>query len=406
MEVGFYYDVVCPWAYLASRRIEAMAARVGASVRWEPILLGGLLRALGGSDDPNRAMSPPKRQVLRRDLARTAAWHGQRLRPPSGHPRRTVDAMRLCRLAPEGPTRVAVSDALFAAYWRDGRDVSDHELVSQVASAHGLDVAALDEAPARQALFDATAAAQARGVFGVPTVVANQTVEWGQDRIGRLLGSGAEADVSPVPPGPAPAATTLRLHHDFASPFSYLGATQAEALAAGRGAALSWRPILLGAMFRDIGTPDVPLFEMSEAKRAWVYEDLRRQAAQLSVPFRFPSHFPIRTVLPLRVALVDPATTLPIYRAAWARDRRIDTPQTLGPVLADAGFDAAALLSAATTAPIKQALRDNTAAATAAGACGVPTFEIATADRTQIVWGADRLAHVDAFLGGWQPDET
>ncbi len=404
MDVTFYYDVVCPWAYLASRRIDAMATRVGARVRWEPILLGGLLRATNGPDDPNAGMSPPRRAVSRRDLARTAAWYGERLRPPKGHPARTVDAMRLCRLAPAGPTRVAVSHALFAAYWRDGRDVSDRALLSKVATDHGLEVAALEGMPARQALFDATAAAARRGVFGVPTVVADDTLEWGQDRIVRLLGVASEGTASPVPTGPAPAGTQLRLYHDLSSPFSYLGAAQIEAVAAARGVAVSWRPILLGAMFRDIGTPDVPLFEMSEAKRAWVHDDLRRQAEAASVPFRFPTHFPIRSVLPLRVALAEPAATLPMYRAAWVDDRRVDTPEALAPVLSDAGFDAQALLSAATSEPIKLALRDNTAAATAAGACGVPTFEIVRDGRTQIVWGADRLAHVDAILGGWQPD--
>ena len=37
----FYYDVVCPYAYLASTQIEAMAARAGAEIEWVPVLLGG-----------------------------------------------------------------------------------------------------------------------------------------------------------------------------------------------------------------------------------------------------------------------------------------------------------------------------------------------------------------------------
>lgn len=40
--VIFYYDVVCPFAYMASRLVEAMAQRTGAEIVWRPVLLGKL----------------------------------------------------------------------------------------------------------------------------------------------------------------------------------------------------------------------------------------------------------------------------------------------------------------------------------------------------------------------------
>ena len=36
----FYYDVVCPFAYMASRLVEGMARRAGATITWKPVLLG------------------------------------------------------------------------------------------------------------------------------------------------------------------------------------------------------------------------------------------------------------------------------------------------------------------------------------------------------------------------------
>lgn len=39
-EITFYYDVVCPFAYMASRLVEGVAARSGATVKWTPVLLG------------------------------------------------------------------------------------------------------------------------------------------------------------------------------------------------------------------------------------------------------------------------------------------------------------------------------------------------------------------------------
>ena len=39
-EVIFYYDVVCPFAYMASRYIERLGQKTGASIQWRPVLLG------------------------------------------------------------------------------------------------------------------------------------------------------------------------------------------------------------------------------------------------------------------------------------------------------------------------------------------------------------------------------
>ena len=39
-QVIFYYDVVCPFAYMASRLVEAMGQRTGAEIIWRPVLLG------------------------------------------------------------------------------------------------------------------------------------------------------------------------------------------------------------------------------------------------------------------------------------------------------------------------------------------------------------------------------
>ena len=45
-EVVFYYDVVCPFAYMASRLIEGVANRNGAKILWKPVLLGKCERHL------------------------------------------------------------------------------------------------------------------------------------------------------------------------------------------------------------------------------------------------------------------------------------------------------------------------------------------------------------------------
>ena len=120
-------------------------------------------------------------------------------------------------------------------------------------------------------------------------------------------------------------------------------------------------------------------------------------------PFKFTSTFPLRTVLPLRVAIVNPRVIPCLYRAAWADDHNIGDPAVLHQVLTRAGFDAAALIAAADHADVKERLRANTADAVATGVCGVPTFQVvpAGAPPGELVWGQDRLHVVADMLNGW-----
>ena len=54
---------------------------------------------------------------------------------------------------------------------------------------------------------------------------------------------------------------------DYSSPFAYLGSTQIERVARESGGRALFRPFLLGALFKEIGTPMVPLDWFGEAKR-------------------------------------------------------------------------------------------------------------------------------------------
>jgi 2-hydroxychromene-2-carboxylate isomerase len=405
--LDFVFDVVCPYAYLASTQVEALARRCGVRLRWRPVLLGGLLRAVGAPDDPSQGTSAARRRLLAIDRRRTAALGGVPLHEPPAHPQRTVDAMRLVWAAPDGPVRAALAHALFAAYWVRGDDVADRRVLGELAVRHGLAADAFASPHVREGLRAATAAAAAAGAFGVPSFVAGARLWWGEDRMGLVERAlGGEPPPRRPPATEAGAPVRLSFFHDFSSPYSYLAATQIERIAAARGVTVTWVPILLGALFRAIGTPDVPLLEMNATKQAYVRRDLHDWAAWWGVPFAFPRRFPLRSVLPLRVALVEPKATLSIYRAAWAEDRVVDTEEGLGAVLEAAGLPAAALLEQARSAPIKAQLRANTERARIDGVPGVPTASIERAGEPWLVWGQDRLDRVGAMLDGWRPPDA
>ncbi len=190
---------------------------------------------------------------------------------------------------------------------------------------------------------------------------------------------------------------TLELYWDFSSPFAYLGTTQAESLAARTGATLIWRPMLLGAVFKAIGTPDAPILTWSEAKRNYFFKDLGRWAAHWGVPFRFPSRFPMMTVKPLRVWFALPeerraAFREATFRAYWAEDRDIADEGTLRGLIGDGADE---VLARAGSKEVKDALFASTQRAIDAGVFGAPTWIV---DEKELFWGQDRIVLVERAL--------
>ncbi len=192
---------------------------------------------------------------------------------------------------------------------------------------------------------------------------------------------------------------------DFSSPFAYLASTQIEALAARKGASLVYRPFLLGALFKAIGTPNVPLSAMPEAKRRLVVADLFRWADHWGVPFRFASRFPMNTVKPLRMVLAAPEEHVAplvaaLYRAYWVEDRDISADDVLGDAATSVGLDGAALVAATTEERLKLRLKEVTEQAERVGVCGAPCFLVGGL----LFWGQDRLLFVEKALDGWCPN--
>jgi len=396
-----YYDVVCPYAWIGFSQAERFAEHVGVALRLRPILLGGLFRAQGAPQEPMRSMSPNKARLNALDMLRQAALAGVPARWYPRHPQRTVRAMRLVVGAPE-EHRPSLSRALYRAYWVDHREISDPAVVDAIAREQGLDPAIADTSEAREALFATTAEAADLGGFGVPIWRLTGAGEadgwwWGADRLPLVAAALGSTWPAPQPLPRAQDPLPITFFHDFSSPFSYLASRQIPTLATQEGTTVSWEPILVGALFNAIGTPNVPLLAMSPAKASYLARDMREQAEHRGIPFRMPSSFPLRTVLPLRVSLLAPAAIDPIYRAAWAEDRDIGQPDVLREVLDGAGLDGQALIEATADPTIKSRLRANTERAAALGACGVPTFMVGG----QIFWGQDRLEMVRQAVRGW-----
>jgi 2-hydroxychromene-2-carboxylate isomerase len=178
-ELAFYFDFISPYAYLGWTQIDALAARYGRTVRPIPVLFAALL---GHSGTLGPAEIPLKRAYLYKDTKRLAATFGVPFAPPPTHPFNPLLALRIAGLEPRA------IDPLYRAAWGGGGGIDTPERVA--AALAGFDAASLiaraNEPAAKAQLREATDAAIAAGVFGVPSVIADDELFWGCDSFAHL----------------------------------------------------------------------------------------------------------------------------------------------------------------------------------------------------------------------------
>ena len=186
---------------------------------------------------------------------------------------------------------------------------------------------------------------------------------------------------------------------DFASSYSYPAVMRIAPLAATVGVTVRFRPFLLGPIFKAQGWNTSP-FNLYPAKGRYMWRDLERLCANLSLPFRQPDTFPQPSLLAARVALVG----LPeswgeefcraVFRAEFGEAGRIDDTATISRLLTGFGVDPGDVLARAQSDPIKARLREETQDAQRLGVFGAPSF--VTKDR-ELFWGNDRLEQALAW---------
>ncbi len=178
----FYFDYISPNAYLAWRRIGPLAAEHGRRIEPIPVLFAALLDATGAIGP---AENPPLMRWMAKDVLRKCRLYGIPVKAPAFHPFNPLLALRLTALELEPARRARLIDRLFAEAWARGGDVSDPDVAAAILEEIGLDNrAALAEARSsavKERIREYTAAAIAKGVFGVPTMIVDGELFWGFD---------------------------------------------------------------------------------------------------------------------------------------------------------------------------------------------------------------------------------
>jgi 2-hydroxychromene-2-carboxylate isomerase len=191
----------------------------------------------------------------------------------------------------------------------------------------------------------------------------------------------------------------VEFFYDVGSPASYLAFKCLPSLAAERGAAVVWRPMLLGGVFKATGNAS-PM--MVPAKARWMVGDLQRWAQRHGVAFNHNPHFPINTLTLMRGAaglqMRDEALFARynewVFDALWQRGLNLGDAALLASGLAEIGIESEDFAVLVGDPAVKARLIATTEEAVTRGAFGAPSFFVDDC----LFFGQDRLDFVAEAL--------
>ena len=195
-ELNFWYDFHSPWSYLAATRIEDLAQRHGIRVVWRPLHLANLIDRIDGRRvlDENPAFL----NWYKQDMQDWADLYGIRIAYHPNFPLRPSRALRASLYAERAGKASAFVVRVMQAYWGEGADISDIDVLARLGEEVGLapqDIAAAtNDVRFKEQIELNTDEAVASGLFGVPAVVIDGKIFFGNDRfvmLDRYLGGDA-----------------------------------------------------------------------------------------------------------------------------------------------------------------------------------------------------------------------
>ena len=185
--LAFWFEFGSSYSYPAAMRIGALAQQAGVELRWRPFLLGPIFRSQGWETSPFNLI-PAKGRYMWRDLERVCTTLALPLRRPDPFPQPSLLAARLALVALARGFGEAFIRAVYTVEFAAGRQIGDEAVMADTLARLGVApepmLAQARSEPIKAELREATAQAQALGIFGAPSfVTADGELFWGNDRL-------------------------------------------------------------------------------------------------------------------------------------------------------------------------------------------------------------------------------
>ncbi len=197
MTVTLYIDYKSPYAYLAKDPVYDLARETGATIDWLPYTLdipaylgSATVDARGVVIEENRNPHQWRRvRYAYMDARREASRRGLTIRGPRKIFDSTFANIGLLYAKRHDVFR-AYNDSVFARFWTRELDIEDRRAITAVLQGVGADVSNFDafvDGEGRDELLRVQKAAEAAGVFGVPSfLLESGELFWGREHLPRL----------------------------------------------------------------------------------------------------------------------------------------------------------------------------------------------------------------------------
>ena len=186
--IEFYFDCSSPWTYLAFAEIVSLSQRHELDIDWKPVLVGGVFNTVNQDVyEFRKKPNPLKLSYSNDDLHLWSKVRGISISFPEVFPVNSVKAMRGCLFANKENKLLEFANNVFHAYWSEGKDISQEDLLLDIAKNSNLNTEEfqkfLASKEAKDLLIANTEELIGRGGFGSPTFFYKEKMFFGNDRL-------------------------------------------------------------------------------------------------------------------------------------------------------------------------------------------------------------------------------